>query len=353
MEYMSLSKKALPGITGALMAVFLCAVTPLWSASLYTGQVSDHFDGKRFYNDVPDHTFGDMVKWLWEMETTSWPEWVDDPVQPKPPERVGDGGLRVTYINHATVLIQMDSLNILTDPIWSDRAGPYSWLGTKRVRSPGVKMEDLPRIDVILISHDHYDHLDLPTLHTLCARDQPLVLTGLGVKPLLESDGLSKVIQLDWWQEYVLKSSNMKFVFVPALHTSGRRIFEENATLWGGFIMEGAHGRVYFAGDTGYGGFLDKIKERYAGFRLTIFPMGNYEKRWFMKNQHMNPDDAVRAHMLLGSQQSVGMHFGTFVEHPEQTIDSHEKDLSEALKQHGVPASEFWILKFGEARDVK
>jgi L-ascorbate metabolism protein UlaG (beta-lactamase superfamily) len=350
---MSLSKKALPGITGALMAVFLCAVTPLWSASLYTGPVSDHFDGKRFYNDVPDHTFGAMVKWLWEMETTSWPEWVDDPVQPKPPERVGGGGLRVTYINHATVLIQMDSLNILTDPIWSDRAGPFSWLGTKRVRSPGVMMEDLPRIDVILISHDHYDHLDLPTLQTLCARDQPLVLTGLGVKPFLESDGLSKVIQLDWWQEYVLKSSNMKIVFVPALHTSGRRIFEENATLWGGFIMEGAHGRVYFAGDTGYGGFLDKIKERYAGFRLTIFPMGNYEKRWFMKSQHMNPDDAVRAHMLLGSNQSVGMHFGTFVEHPEQTIDAHEEDLSKALKQHDVPASDFWILKFGEGRDVK
>ena len=353
MGYMSLLKKALRYLTGALLTVLLFAATPVWSASLYTGPISDHFDGERFYNDIPDHTFGAMVKWLWEMKTATWPEWVDDPVQPRPVEKVDDGKLRVTYINHATILIQMDGLNILTDPIWSNRAGPFSWLGTKRVRAPGVKMEDLPRIDVILISHDHYDHLDLPTLHTLCTRDQPLILTGLGVKPFLESNGLSNVIQLDWWQEHVCESSNMKFVFVPALHTSGRRIFEENSTLWGGFIMEGNSARVYFAGDTGYGGFLDKIKERYAGFRLTIFPMGNYEKRWFMKNQHMNPDDALRAHVLLGSQQSVGMHFSTFVEHPEQAIDAHEKDLLEALKQHNVPASEFWILKFGEARDVK
>ena len=350
---MSLCKKALPGLTGALLTVLLFAATPVQSTSLYTGPISDHFDGKRFYNDVPDHTSGAMVKWLWEMKTATWPEWVDDPVHPRPVERVGNGKLRVTYINHATVLIQMDSLNILTDPIWSDRAGPFSWLGTKRVRAPGVKLEDLPGIDVILISHDHFDHLDLPTLHALCARDQPLILAGLGVKRFLESEGLSPVIQLDWWQGYVLKSSNMKFVFVPALHTSGRRIFEENSTLWGGFIMEGKSGKVYFAGDTGYGRFLDKIKERYAGFRLTIFPMGNYEKRWFMKNQHMNPDDAVRAHMLLGSQQSVGMHFGTFVEHPEQTIDAHEKDLSEALKRHNVPADDFLILKFGEGRDIK
>ena len=210
MEYMSLSKKALTIKTGALLTVLLFVVTPVWSASLYTGPISDHFDGERFYNEVPDHTFGAMVKWLWEMKTTPWPEWVDDPVQPRPVERVGDGKLRVTYINHATVLIQMDGLNILTDPIWSDRAGPFSWLGTKRVRAPGVKMEDLPRIDVILISHDHYDHLDLPTLQTLYTRDHPLILAGLGIKPFLESNGLSPVIQLDWWQEYVLKSSNIE-----------------------------------------------------------------------------------------------------------------------------------------------
>ncbi len=299
LAHMSLLKKALAFKTFVLLTFLLFAATSIWSASLYTGPISDHFDGDRFYNDVPDHTFGSMMKWLWEMKTVDWPEWVDDPVQPRPVARVDNGNLKVTYINHATVLIQMDGLNILTDPIWSDRAGPFSWLGTKRVRAPGVKMEDLPRIDVVLISHDHYDHLDLPTLHTISTRDQPLILAGLGIKPFLESNGLSHVIQLDWWQEYVLKSSSMKFVFVPALHTSGRRIFEENSTLWGGFIMEGTSGRVYFAGDTGYGGFLDKIKERYPGFRLTIFPMGNYEKRWFMKNQHMNPDDARKGAYAL------------------------------------------------------
>jgi len=349
---MALPKRYPYIVPAALLLAALMAATPTWGAGGYTGPVSDHFDGQRFHNDIPDHGFSDMVKWLWEMETVSWPEWVDDPAQPKPEQTVDEGRLRVTFINHSTVLIQMDGLNILTDPMWSQRAGPVSWLGTKRVRMPGVKMDDLPKIHVILISHDHYDHLDLPSLKRLAGRDRPLILAGLGLQAFLESEGISNVKELDWWQEHRAGPSGMKFVFVPALHTSGRKIFEENSTLWGGFVLEGSSGRVYFAGDTGYGKFLDAIRDRYKGFRATIFPLGNYEKRWFMRNQHMNPDDAVRAHILLGSLQSMGVHYATFAEHPEQAIDAHEKDLAEALKQHTIPASAFWILKFGEGRDV-
>ncbi len=349
---MSLSTKVLLIMAGVSLSAVIIAATPAWSASLYSGPISDHFDGERFHNDIPDHSFSDMLKWLWEMKTVDWPEWVDDQAQAKPIEEVHEGRLRVTYINHATVLIQMDGMNILTDPIWSYRAGPVSWLGTKRVRAPGVKMEDLPKIDIILISHDHYDHLDLPSLKQLAIRDKPLILAGLGMKRFLESEGFSSAVELDWWKEYRYPQAGMKFVFVPALHTSGRKIFEENSTLWGGFIMEGSSGTVYYAGDTAYGKFLDAIKNRYSGFRLTILPVGNYEKRWFMKNQHMNPDDAVRAHMLLDSKQSMGVHYATFAEHPEQAIDAHERDLAQALKQRGVPASEFWILQFGEGRDV-
>jgi L-ascorbate metabolism protein UlaG (beta-lactamase superfamily) len=335
-----------------VLATLFTVVAWGWSTPIYKGPVSDHFDGSHFYNEIPDHSFSDMVKWLWEMNTVEWPEWIDDPHQPMPVKYVNNGKLRITYINHATVMIQMDGLNMVTDPIWSKRAGPVSWLGTKRVRAPGVAMEDLPKIDVVLISHDHYDHLDMITLKQLAKRDKPLILAGLGIKTLLESEGFSKIIEMDWWQEYALQSTPVKFTFVPALHTSGRSVFEENRTLWGGFVIEGSPGKIYFAGDTGYDHFLDTIKERYVNFRLTIFPVGNYEKRWFMKNQHMNPDDAVRAHRVLRSKQSVGMHFGTFLEHPEQTIDAHEKDLATALKQHNVPESEFWILKFGEGRDV-
>jgi L-ascorbate metabolism protein UlaG (beta-lactamase superfamily) len=319
---------------------------------LYKGPSSDHFDGRRFFNKEPDHSFFDMVKWMWEMKTVKWPEWINDPPQPDTVAWVKKGELKVTYINHATLLIQMSGVNILTDPIWSKWAGPFSWLGAKRVRAPGIKMNSLPKIDVIIISHDHYDHLDLPTLKQLAKRDQPVILVGLGVISLLGSMNFSTIQEMDWWQEYAIKSAGLKFTFVPAFHNSGRGLFGGNRTLWGGFVIEGEEGRVYFAGDTAYGPFLDKIKKRFADFRLTIFPIGNYEKRWFMKNQHMNPDDAVKAHRLLNSKQSVGMHYSTFLEHPEQTIDAHEKDLAIALRNYDEKESGFWILKFGEGREV-
>ena len=315
--------------------------------------VSDHSDGRRFFNEEPDHTtFGDRVKWLWNMNRVKWPEWIDDPPHPKPVESVDHGNIKVTFINHATVLIQMDALNILTDPIWSERAGPVSWMGSKRVRAPGVALKDLPRIDVILLSHNHYDHLDMRTLNEISARFQPLLLIGLVGKLFLESKGFSNIVEMDWWQAYAHTSNGVTFTFVPARHTSGRGLWDHNRVLWGGFVIEGEAGRVYFAGDTGSGRFLQSIHERFADFRLAIFPLGNYEPRWFMGAHHMNPEDAVKAHRFLNSRQSLGIHFATFAEHPEQTIDAHEKDLSEALEKHHVPASEFWLLQFGEGREL-
>jgi len=317
----------------------------------HQGPPSDHFDGSHFFNKEPDNTFFDHIKWLWEMETVEWPEWINDTLQPPPVANVKEGKLRVTYINHATVLIQMDGINILTDPIWSERAGPASWLGAKRVRSPGVKMEVLPKIDIIIISHDHYDHLDIYSLRQLVERHHPIILTGLGVKRRLDFTEEGKIVELDWWREYFY-SNDMRITFVPSRHNSGRGLFDKNKTLWGGFIIEGKAGKVLFLGDTAFGGFLNDIKRKFDSFRLAILPIGSYEKRWFMKNQHINPDDAVRIHRMLGISQSMGIHFGTFAEHPEQSIDAHEKDLSVALEKYNVPESEFWILKFGEGKEV-
>ena len=147
-----------------MISTLLLPVAP--SAVAGSMAISDHFDGSVFFNPEPVHSFADMVRWLWEMERVPWPDWVQDPPQPPPPERVYGKGLRVTYINHATVLIQTEGINILTDPIWSTRAGPAPFIGTKRVRAPGVAFEDLPPIDYVLISHDHYDHLDIPTVRT-------------------------------------------------------------------------------------------------------------------------------------------------------------------------------------------
>ena len=334
-------------VTGTFIFVF-------FTAHEYSGLPSDHFDGSHFFNPEPgDHTFWDMLKWMWEMKTVSWPDWVEDPKQPPPPGRTPPGTLRATFVNHATVLIQMDGLNILTDPIWSPRAGPISWVGPRRVRAPGVAMEELPKIDYILISHDHYDHLDLSTLETIVERDHPMVLAGLGVMALLPDRWAPNVQELDWWRTHKSAAAGTVFTFVPARHSSGRWPFMENLTLWGGFVIESPSGeQVFYAGDTGYGAFLESIRDQFKRVRLAILPLGNYEKRWFMKNQHMNADDAVQAHLLLRAQQSIGVHFSTFAEHPEQTIDAHEHDLAAALDKYMVPPSQFWILGFGEGRDV-
>ena len=326
-------------------------ISLILSCNYYQGPPSDHFDGSHFFNKEPEHTFFEHIKWLWDMETVEWPDWINDPPQPPPVANIKKGELRITYINQATTLIQMDGINILTDPIWSERAGPFSWMGSKRVRAPGVKMEDLPNIDIILISHDHYDHLDLPTLEKLFKKHQPFVLVGLGVKRRLESIKQNDIIELDWCKEYTY-STDTKITFVPSLHGSGRGLFSGNETLWGGFVIEGSSGRVLFMGDTGFGDFLTDIQKRYPNFQSAILPIENYEKRWFMKTEHMNPDDAVRVHKMLNVTKSVGIHFSTFKEHPEQAINAHEKDLQTALEKYNIQESDFWILKFGEGREV-
>lgn len=320
------------------------------ACSYHSGPVSDHFDGGSFFNKEPDNTFTDHIKWFWEMEKVRWPQWVEDPPQPPPPERIGGGGLRLTYVNQSTVLIQLEGVNILTDPFWSRRAGPYSWMGSKRVRKPGIELEDLPPIDLILISHDHYDHLDLSTMETLWERHKPFVLVGLGIKKRLDFIDPEKVIQLDWWDMSEVVPGVL-VTFVPARHKSGRGLFDGNRTLWGGYVVESGVKRILFFGDTAYGDFLNGISERFDGFSLAVLPIGSYEKRWFMEREHMNPDDAVRVHRRLRVEKSVGIHFATLLEHPEQTIDAHEKDLAKALSEHGTDSADFIIPAFGEGRN--
>lgn len=321
--------------------------------SYYTGSESDHYDGSSFYNQENDeHSIGDIIKWFWEMDTVEWPDWIEDETQPPPPRIVSGKDVRVTFINQSTVLIQLDSINILTDPIWSYYAGPVSFLSAKRIRKPGISLDDLPPIDIILISHDHYDHLDFPTLEKILEKHKPIIITGLGNKSRLSSLEWEHVIELDWWQDYSLQTKDIEFTFVPCRHRSGRGLFDGNKTLWGGFVIKTKAGNILFMGDTAFGNFFNEIAKRFSPFRLAILPIGSYEIRWFMKNQHMNPDDAVQAHIILNSNQSIGVHYATFNEHPEQTIDSHEKDLAEALNKYNILADKFWILKFGEGRNV-
>lgn len=327
-------------------------VSIMGCSSIYKGPKSDHFDGTRFYHNEKDYTFGELVKWMVTMNPAKWPKWIDDKQQPNPPVFVKNGALRVTHINHATMLIQVDGINILTDPIWSERTSMVSWAGPKRVRAPGFELSMLPRIDIILISHNHYDHLDLPTLKEITKNNNPKIFVGLGVGSLLAENKIKNVTEMDWWQEENLGEVGDKVVFVPARHNSGRGLLDKNKTLWGGFVIESSVGNIYFAGDTGYGDFLASIKSKYDSFVLAMLPIGHYEPRWMMESHHMNPDDAVKLHQYLNVKASVGMHFATFGGHNDEEVDAHEKDLSIALAKYKVSNSDFVILGFGEGKDI-
>lgn len=336
---------------GALAPVSLLFVGCCLDAPAYHGPVSDHFDGKRFHNADPSDERGakDLLTWMRNRKHGVWHEHADARPGPPPPAAVAATALRVTFVNHSTVLVQTDGLNILTDPVFSERAGPFSWAGEKRKRPPGIRFDDLPRIDVVLISHNHYDHLDLPTLERLEARDHPRVFTGLGNSLLLAQHGILST-DLDWWNARVL-APGVALTCVPARHFSGRGAFDRQRTLWVGFVVQGPAGAIYFAGDTGYGPHFAAIGERFPGLRLALLPIGSYEPRWFMKPVHLNPADAVQALRDLRAARAIGIHFGTF-EQTDEGEDDPAKDLAVALDSAGLPASLFEVPRFGRGIDV-
>lgn len=256
--------------------------------------------------------------------------------------------LRVTFVNHATVLLQTEGLNLLTDPVWSKRVSPVSFAGPRRHRAPGIRFEDLPRIDAILLSHNHYDHLDMPTLRRLAAEHNPAVFCPLGVASLVRRCGLRDVQELDWWQATMWRGQNLHCV--PAQHFSARTPFDRNHTLWCGWVMEAERGNIYFAGDTGFGQFFGEIGRRFAPIRLALLPIGAYEPDWFMGPVHMTPEQAVKARELAGAATAVGIHFGTF-----SLADDGEADplarLRRALAGRDT-TDRFWTLAEGEGREI-
>jgi len=340
---------ALGLVVGSTAMIGCCA----FSAPGYQGPRSDHFDGTHFHNEVVQkpHRTGDLIRWITHRHPGPWPEHPDAKPGPPPPRRVDGGRLHVTFVNHATVLVQMDGLNVLTDPIWSERASPVSFAGPKRVRPPGIRFDDLPPIDVVLISHDHYDHLDLPTLERLWKRDHPKILLGLGNDLLLAKHGIDSHA-LDWWQS-VRVSDSVEVTAVPAQHFSGRGLCDRRKTLWEGFVISGPSGNVYFAGDTGFGPHFEEIHERFAPIRLALLPIGAFRPEWFMARVHLSPADAIIAHYELGAGTSVGIHFGTFrlADDGEDEAPGDIRRAVAASAKEGVPLR-FWILGFGEGRDV-
>jgi len=257
--------------------------------------------------------------------------------------------MRVTFINHATTLIQTDGVNVLTDPIWAERASPFSLVGPKRVRPPGLKMKDLPPLDLIVLSHNHYDHLDVPALKALQdAFPHVQIFCGLGIKPYLERKGLKNVSQFDWWQTAPLGPLTVHSV--PNRHFSNRGLFDQRATLWSAWVLEGPSGRAYFAGDTAYGEHFKAAREKLGPMRLAVLPIGAYKPEWFMAQVHMSPSDAVKAAQDLRATVAVPMHYGTFPladDGEDEAVD----DLHKALKETANPP-DFRVLDFGEGVDL-
>ena len=306
---------------------------------------SDHFDGQRFFNPtgLAAQPFSAVPRMLLERRT-AWPARIE--VAPRVLPALDGSAAVVTFIGHATFLIQTAAGNILTDPMFSERASPLRMIGPRRVRQPALRFDSLPPISTVLLSHNHYDHCDLHTLRRLAARFDPIVVTPLGNGALLRSARIRRVEELDWWQE--AKAPAWPITLTPAHHFSARSPFDRNRALWGGFSLTVDRTRIYFAGDSAYSSLFAAVRHRIGPIDLALLPIGAYEPRWFMKAVHMNPAEAVQAHLDLGAPESIGMHFGTF-QLTTEGIDEPLRALEDARAAHGVAPSRFRTLDFGES----
>jgi L-ascorbate metabolism protein UlaG (beta-lactamase superfamily) len=307
-----------------------------------------HHNGQRFLNpSFPSiRGYWQLLRFLATRRKQAWPRWIEDPMQPPPPACINGEAIAATFVNQSTFLIQFHGVNLLTDPVWSNRASPLQWAGPKRVRRPGVDFEQLPPVHVVLVSHNHYDHMDVLTLRRLQERFAPLFITGMGNRRFLLAQGLGQVEELDWWQTLTTQTG-LQVTMTPAQHFSARGPFDRNRTLWGGFVVEAGGRSVYFTGDSGYADHFEAIGQRWGGFDLALIPIGAYEPRWFMKPAHMNPEEAVRAHRDVRSRQSIAMHFGTF-QLTDEAIEEPIRALRESLACHGIEESRFCVPGFGE-----
>jgi L-ascorbate metabolism protein UlaG (beta-lactamase superfamily) len=328
---------------------------------------SDHFDGLRYFNpnvsQAPPYPPGKASRrgvswWVWNwILNNDWPVWPvvkDNPPGPRPIALVPKGTISVTPVGHATFLIQMDDLNILIDPIWSDRCSPLSWAGPKRHLQPGIRFEDLPLIDVVLVSHNHYDHLDLPTLERLAEKGTPRSIVPLGNLALVQGAGIPTVDELDWWQS-VRVSPNVTITLVPAQHFSMRSLGNYNQTLWGGFVISGHSGNVFYSGDTGYGPHFQEIARRFSPIRVAFLPIApfrpqktNEQTPGYRPILHMGPAEAVKAHLDLGAPFTIAAHFQVFRLGIEG-FDDAVTVLASTLKEHHLNPDTFVAPVLGQA----
>ncbi|HAB47882.1 MAG TPA: MBL fold metallo-hydrolase, partial [Lautropia sp.] len=285
----------------------------------------------------------DRIKAAWAQMPQAWQAEITNGST----ETAGLHRHEVQWLGHATIVLRIGETRILTDPHFSERASPLSWIGPKRLHPVPLTIAELGRIDYVLISHNHYDHLDLPSLRQIAQQHggPPVMLVPLGVDVWLKEAGFERVLGFDWWEQNRL--GDFAFHFVPAHHWSGRGLWDRNKTLWGGWVVDHPSFRFFFAGDTGWSDDVHDIAKRFAPFDLAAIPVGAYEPRWFMANQHINPHEAVRMHQALGKPLSLGIHWGTF-QLTDEAYEDPIKDLIAAMKHEAIALDRFRLFVPGQ-----
>ena len=342
-----------------LLAIIIFSITLLIffsESGYYKGEISNHFNSKSFYNPTDKNIdqkrsffsyFLNKFKYEKQFGKVKWQDKLITIEQNKPLPRINDKSIHVTNIGHSTFLLQLQGLNIITDPIFSNRASPFNFLGPKRAIIPGVNFDDLPKIDIVLISHSHYDHMDLPTILKLQKHSNPKFITGLGNCFFLNKIKKMNLDceELDWHDKFTL-SQNFNIHFLPAKHWSKRMMFGRNASLWGAFAIQSKIGHIYCAGDTGYDSHFSEARKQFKQFKLALLPIGAYKPEDFMLKYHISPSQAIKAHFDLNSKKSIAMHYQTF-KLSSENFDDPIIDLENEKKLKKI-SSEFIALDVGK-----
>jgi len=326
-----------------------------WLRSRFGYARNSHTHAQGFFHPwrLPQRHGGHVLSWLMTRQPAQWPVWEDNPPLKdlptlRPSAELNDW--KVWFIGHVTCLIQIGKCNFLTDPVWAMRASPVDFAGPRRVRPAGLALEQLPKIDAVLLSHNHYDHMDLAALNWLHRRDQMPIYTGLANAQYLPKS--MHVIEMDWWDQLPLpQEPSIQIVFTPAQHFSGRGLRDGNQALWGGLSILTPEDHLFFAGDTGYSAHFGEIKQRLGAPRLALLPIGAYEPRAIMRAMHMNPADAVQAHLDLAAQRSLAIHYRTF-QLTDEAMNQPLLDLATALTQQQLASDCFYTPIEGEMVEV-